>query len=167
MVLTKSELIGQLQNEIRILLHLITKIEPKAIDYRPTEKQRSTIEWLRYLAVMGPVLVKSTKVGGFDQAEWVSRSEALKDADLATVTAAIAKVPDEYAALLADVPDDFFRKDIQMFGRTSTIGVFLIATVLGGYAAYRTQIFNHLKACGRTELGTMNLWGGMDAPPAA
>ena len=36
--------------------------------------------------------------------------------------------------------------------------------VLSGYAAYRTQIFQHLKSCGREELSTMNLWGGMDAP---
>ena len=89
MVLTKPELIGLLQNEIRILLHLITKIEPNAVDYRPTEKQRSTIEWLRYLAVMGPILAKSAKEGAFNQAEWVSRSEALQNADLATVTASL------------------------------------------------------------------------------
>ena len=39
-------------------------------------------------------------------------------------------------------------------------------TILNGYAAYRTQIFCYLKACGRTELGTMNLWAGIDPPPA-
>jgi hypothetical protein len=37
--------------------------------------------------------------------------------------------------------------------------------VLCGCAAYRTQLFLYLKACGREELSTMNLWGGMDAPP--
>ena len=59
MVLTKTELIDMLQNEVHILLHLITKIDPAAVDYRPTEKQRSTIELLRYLSLMGPVLVQS------------------------------------------------------------------------------------------------------------
>ena len=47
MVLTKEELIGSLQNEVRILQHLCTKIEPSMIDYRPTPKQRSTLELLR------------------------------------------------------------------------------------------------------------------------
>jgi hypothetical protein len=37
--------------------------------------------------------------------------------------------------------------------------------VLNGHAAYRTQLFLYLKACGREELGTMNLWAGMDMPP--
>ena len=27
-----------------------------------------------------------------------------------------------------------------------------------------TQLFVYLKACGREELNTMNLWAGMDAP---
>ena len=35
MVLTKSELLSSLQNEVRILQHLITKIDRTAIDYRP------------------------------------------------------------------------------------------------------------------------------------
>ena len=35
-----------------------------------------------------------------------------------------------------------------------------------GLAAYRTQLFLYLKACGRHELGTSNLWGGVDAAPA-
>jgi hypothetical protein len=28
-------------------------------------------------------------------------------------------------------------------------------------------LFCYLKACGRDELSTMNLWGGADAPPSA
>jgi hypothetical protein len=44
MVLTKSELIASLQKEVRILLHLVTKIDPAALEYRPTPQQRSTIE---------------------------------------------------------------------------------------------------------------------------
>jgi hypothetical protein len=54
-----------------------------------------------------------------------------------------------------------------MFGRKSSAGSFLVNTVLGAYAAYRTQIFCYLKACGRSELSTMNLWAGMDPAPAA
>jgi hypothetical protein len=34
--------------------------------------------------------------------------------------------------------------------------------VVCGHAAYRTQLFCYLKACGREELNTMNLWAGVD-----
>jgi len=52
--MTNQELISALQNEVRILLHLAGKIDPRKPDYRPTQKQRSTIELLRYLSIMGP-----------------------------------------------------------------------------------------------------------------
>ena len=49
MVLTKSELITSLQHEVHILLHLAGKIDRAALDYRPSPKQRSTIELLSTL----------------------------------------------------------------------------------------------------------------------
>src|SRR5678810_770091 len=57
--LTKDEVIAQLQKEVRILLHLASKIERSQLDYRPTPKQRSTIELLRYLVNMGCLLYTS------------------------------------------------------------------------------------------------------------
>ena len=60
-----------------------------------------------------------------------------------------------------------FRREIEMFGRRSTLGSFIVNNVLAACAAYRTQIFLYLKSCGRVELSTMNLWAGMDAPAPA
>jgi hypothetical protein len=57
-----------------------------------------------------------------------------------------------------------FRTEIEMFGNKTTRGAFIVDHVLCGCAAYRTQLFLYLKACGREELGTMNLWAGVDAP---
>lgn len=162
MVLTKPELIGSLQNEVRILQHLITKIEPSMVDYRPTPGQRSTIELLRYLNAMGPVLVKSAFAGKFDEAEWGARAAAVADKDLAGVAAELAKHADEYQQLLANVPDEAFRKEVELFGNKASVGATIAGLVLGGAAAYRTQLFCYLKACGRNELNTMNLWAGMD-----
>jgi hypothetical protein len=51
-----------------------------------------------------------------------------------------------------------------IFGSKMTRGAFIVNLVLCGCAAYRTQLFLYLKACGREELGTMNLWAGMDPP---
>jgi hypothetical protein len=162
MVLTKSELIASMQKEVRILLHLATKIDRAKLDYRPTPKQRSTLELLRYLSVMGPNLVKAVRAGGFDPASWTESHQAASTRDLDQTLDVIAAQADEYAMLIGDMSDDDFRRDIEMFGRKSTVGVFLVNTILCGYAAYRTQLFLYLKACGREELNTMNLWGGMD-----
>lgn len=166
MALTKSELIASLQNEVRILLHLCSKIEPQMLDYRPTPKQRSTIELLRYLTVMGPALVTAAKQG-FDPAAWGEADQAAQARNFEQTVAALAAHADTYAALLGGYTDADFREEIEMFGRKMTRGSFLVNSVLSACAAYRTQLFLYLKACGRDELNTMNLWAGIDAPMAA
>jgi hypothetical protein len=164
MILTTPELIASLQNEVRILLHLAGKLEPSMLDYRPTAKQRSTIELLRYLSVMGPMLVKATKAGGFDPAAWKVELDAANARNFEQTLAAIAAHRDEYASLISSMSDADFRIPIEMFGNKTTRGAFIVNSVLAAYAAYRTQLFLYLKSCGRTDLGTSNLWGGVDPP---
>ena len=166
MVLTKSELIVSLQNEVRILLHLASKIDRATLDYRPTPRQRSTIELLQYLTIMGPGLVQAAKAGSFDRAVWTAADQAAQARDFDQTLAAIAGHTDAYAALLTDVSDADFRSEIEMFGSKTTRGAFIVNHVLCACAAYRTQLFMYLKACGREELSTMNLWAGVDAPAA-
>ena len=166
MVLTKPELIASLQNEVRILLHLASKIDGATLEYRPSPKQRSTIELLKYLSVMGPELVQAAKAGGFDPAIFTAASQAAEARDFDQTLAAIAAHSERYATLLDPMSDDDFREEIEMFGRKTGRGVFIVNLVLCGCAAYRTQLFLYLKSCGREELGTVNLWGGVDPPVA-
>ena len=167
MVLTKSELIASLQHEVHVLLHLAGKVDRSQLDYRPTPKQRSTIELLKYLSYMGPVMVGSAARGGFDRADWVAAAQKAEASDFDQILATIAAQHDAYASLIGAMSDADFRVELEMFGRTSTRGMFLVNTVLCGYAAYRTQLFVYLKACGRVELNTLNLWAGTDAPMPA
>jgi hypothetical protein len=166
MVLTQNELIGALQHEVNVLQHLCTKVDSSSLNYRPTPGQRSSLELLQYLAVMGPVLVKSALAGSFLQDEWVARSKAASEQSFEQLVGTLAAHADEYKALLATQPDSAFRKDIEMFGTKYSVGSFIVSLVLGGLAAYRTQLFCYLKSCGRTELGTANLWRGVDPAPA-
>lgn len=167
MVLTKAELVTSLKHEVRILLHLASKVDPVHLEYRPTPKQRSTIELLRYLSIMGPELVKAAKAGSFDRDAWIAAERAAAARSFDQILDAIAAHAEAYTALLADVADADLRAEIDMFGRKTTTGAFIVNLVLCGCAAYRTQLFLYLKACGREELSTMNLWAGADAPAAA
>jgi hypothetical protein len=168
MVLTKSELIGSLQNEVRILLHLASKVEPTMVDYRPTPKQRSTLELLKYLSIMGPGLVQAAKSGGFDRELWVKAQAEAEARDFNQTVAAIAAQSDTYASLISSMSEADLRLEMDGFdGRKTTRGAFMVNLVLSGHAAYRTQLFLYLKACGRDELSTYNLWAGVDPPAAA
>lgn len=167
MVLTKAELISSLNTEVRILLHLAGKIDRTKLDYRPTPKQRSTLELLQYLSIMGPELVKAAKRGAFDPAAWTQAEQAAARRSFDETVAAMTSHTDLYAALLGEMSDAEFRTEVEMFGRMTTRGAFIVNLVLCGCAAYRTQLFLYLKACGRDELSTMNLWAGVDAAAAA
>jgi hypothetical protein len=162
MVLTKEELITSLQNEVRILVHLASKIDRNQLDYRPTPKQRSTIELLRYLTIMGPNLIPAIKTGAFDGAAFGAAQAAANAMNFDQVIAAIEKQSSYYAEQLAGYSDADFRGEIDMFGRKSSRGSLIVNLVVCGFAAYRTQLFCYLKGCGRDELNTMNLWAGID-----
>jgi hypothetical protein len=166
MVLTRSELIEALQTEVRILVHLAGKADAAALAYRPTPKQRSTLELLKYLTMMGPALVQSAKTGVFDLDNWTASEQTAAARTFDETMAAIAAHADTYASVLGDMSDADFRAEVAPFGEKTTRGAFLVRWVLCGCAAYRTQIFLYLKSCGRDELGTSNLWAGMDAPAA-
>ena len=77
----------------------------------------------------------------------------------------IAEQKQTYETLLSGMSDETLRAEIDNFdGSKTSRGVFIIKYVLQGHAAYRTQLFLYLKACGREELNTRNLRGGVDAP---
>jgi hypothetical protein len=167
-VLTKEELIASLQHEVRILVHLAGKVDKSKLDYRPTPKQRSTLELLQYMAIMGPTQIAVIKAGQFTRAAfsaaWSPAESAAKAMNFDQAVSAIQKQSDEYARLLSQWTDVEFRSKVDLFGIISSRGKLLVELVLGGHAAYRTQLFCYLKSCGRDELNTMNLWGGADGP---
>lgn len=166
MVLTTPELLVALQHEVRILLHLASKFNHDSLAYRPTPKQRSSLELLQYLAMMGPGLAQAVVAGSFDADAWTEAEAETESLTFEGALTAIAAQSTLYAGMLDGFTDAAWRAPVQMFGTTASRGAHMVNLVLGGYAAYRTQLFLYLKSCGREELSTYNLWAGMDAPAA-
>ena len=167
MVMSKPEVIAALQNEVRILLHLAGKIDRTKLDYRPTAKQRSTIELMRYLSMMGPTLVRYVKTQSRESDIWMAAAADADKRDLDQAITAIAAHGAEYASLIADMSDaDLRAAAMAPDGSATTRGAALVTGVLASCIAYRMQLFLYLKSSGREDLGTMNLWAGADAPAA-
>lgn len=168
MVLTKPEMVAALQNEVRIVLHLASKVDRTKLDYRPTPKQRSTLELIRYLSMMGPTLIRYLKTQSKTADIWMAAEAAANQRDFDQAVAAIAAQKDEYASLLADMSEADLRAEAMApDGSSTTRGAALVTGVLASCIAYRMQLFLYLKSSGREELGTMNLWAGIDAPAAS
>src|SRR6266478_2172317 len=106
MVLTKEELIASLRHEVRILMHLAGKVDKSKLDYRPTPTQRSTLELLQYMAIMGPTQIAVIRGGVFNRATlsaaWGPADAAAKAMSFEQAVAAIEQQGDEYARLLGN-----------------------------------------------------------------
>jgi hypothetical protein len=168
MVLTREELIDSLREEVRILVHLAGKVDQGKHDYRPTPKQRSTLELLQYMAIMGPTQVAVIQEGAFHRAgltaAWNPAEAAAKLMNFDQAVSAIEKQSEEYSRVFQGWTDADFRAEVDVFGTKRTRGWLLVNWVLSGFAAYRTQLFCYLKSSGREELDTMNLWAGAERP---
>jgi hypothetical protein len=166
MVLTKAELIESLQSEIRVLLHLVSKVTAEKLEYRPTPKQRCTMELLQYLTIMGPIHLRTIKAGVFDidawREMWRTGEAGAKAMNLEQVKEAIGKQSLLFAELVGSCSDAELCAEIEMFGSKASRSLWIVRLVLCHYAAYRMQLFLYLKMSGSEELDTMNLWAGMD-----
>ncbi|MEO5763084.1 MAG: hypothetical protein ABIR28_12310 [Vicinamibacteria bacterium] len=165
MILSKSELISSLQNEVRLVVHLLGKADRSQLDYRPSGRQRSTLELARYISMMGPEIIRYSlsETPGFEA--WTKADEAAKALDFDQAVDAIKAQHDVYADLLGGLTDETLRAEVTDFdGKKTSRGAFIVNLVLGGCAAYRMQLFLYLKASGCPTLDSANLWSGMDSP---
>jgi hypothetical protein len=166
MILTKEELIAKLNNEVRILLHLVSKVDPAYLDYRPSPTQRSMLELLQYLTIFAPIHLRTIKAGVLDMKvwsnEWTTEEAVAKERGLEEIRSAISKQPELFTEMIEPLTDADLRTEMEMFGNRDCRGSMLVWMLLCHYAAYRMQLFLYLKACGRHELSTYNVWAGVD-----
>ena len=167
MVLTKAELIASLQNEVRLVGHLLSKVAPAHLGYRPSASERSTLELVRYISMMGPTIIRWSLANTSEFEIWTKAEAVSKERSFEQAREAIAAQHAEYADLLGAVAEADLRAEVTDFdGNTTSRGAFLSNLVLAGCAAYRMQLFLYLKASSAPTLNSANLWSGTDMPQA-
>ena len=119
------------------------------------------------LGVYDVTLLEVAETGTFSPPAWTVHEQAAAGRDFEQTMAVITAHGDEFGKLESRWSDSDMRAEIAPWGEKMSRGAFLVAFLLSGYAAYRTQLFMYLKACGRHELGTLNLWDGADSPKPA
>jgi hypothetical protein len=115
---------------------------------------------------MAPIHLRGALGDAFDlegwKSAWTAGEAAAKAMNLEQVTEAIGQQSALFDELLGGCSDERLRQQVEMFGRKTSRGSMIVSLVLCHYPAYRMQLFLYLKACGREELNTMNLWAGVD-----
>lgn len=166
-MISKEQFLESLAHESNICKHLHGKLKqlpPEALEFRFSEKQRSTLELLQYLAHCAIVPMRAILAN-----DWSNIQDAVaksKETTFESFHADLDRQLEECGAALAGIGEEEFRTRTGALpmGMSKPLGLALIEFPLKFMAAYRLQLFLHLKAAGLTELGTANCWMGVDMP---
>lgn len=161
-MITKEQYISSFLKEIDIIKHLAEKITREMLDYRPTPKQRSTMELLQYLGHISGTAIKSfIDPKKYDYMELAKAKDAVTFENFISTMDAQAKiVKDEVGALT----DDQLNAEVAFFGMSDKLSGHLLSA-LKWITAYKMQLFLYIKANGVDNIGTSNVWAGRDLPP--
>lgn len=166
-MITKDTLLASLQNETRIIKHLVTKIPADRLHWRPTAGQRSVLELTQYLTRAASGIGFYLVNGNRDHSE-AQKTEA-EQVGLHNVQQALDRQLHRMTELLVGVSSaDLANRQCALpWGITAKLGEALLETSVKFLTGYRMQLFLYLKQLGRTELNTANCWAGRDPAPVA
>lgn len=150
-------------DEIRIIKHLATKVLPDTLDWRPTPKQRSILELMQYLSQSGSTfteVILEANTGIFQE-----RSEFTKTVTPENFASTMDAQAEKLKELFAKFDEAELAKEVDLWGsgHSQTKAEYLLNGMLKGLTAYRMQFFLYIKASGREDIGTSDVWQGVSA----
>lgn len=162
-MISKQQFEASVLDEIRIVKHLATKVLPGTLDWRPTPKQRSILELMQYVSQSAATfteVILEANAGIFQE-----RSELAKSVTPENFAAAMDAQADKLKELLAKFDDAQLNMEVDLWnsGHKTTKAELLFNSMLKGMTAYRMQLFLYIKASGREDIGTSDVWQGTDS----
>ena len=92
---------------------VVVEVDAATLDYRPAPKQRSMLELLQYMTIVGPIHLRAILAGAFDlnawRSAWRTGEETAKTLNLDGVKDAIGKQSALFAELLGHCSDTDLR----------------------------------------------------------
>jgi hypothetical protein len=160
-MLNKTDLLKALHKECDICIHLYGKIPEGGLDYRPSHKQRNTLELLKYLSFCGIAFAEGM-TGNWDvYNELEQQSETMPSEEFPVAMERQKVMLTELFDLITD--DDFATKEsVLPSGERTKLGYALLDMPFRCMCGYRMQLFLYAKAAGNDALITPNCWFGVD-----
>lgn len=164
-MISKNALESSILRECTICKHLYEKIPQDAFDYRPSPGQRSTLELLRYLAMVGSATMSAMIAGDWSgRGEFSARTEAMTPEEF---PAMMDRQMEEIREMFAGLDEEEAATRMVRFptGVEMPLGVALMESLLKWFTGYKMQLFLYAKASGAEHISTSNCWRGVDMPP--
>ncbi len=161
-MITKKQFVDSFVTELDIIRHLGTKVELSMLDYRPTEKQRSTLELMNYLGHIFNTGVTITIEGSSENYKEIMKD--VPEVTLSNFDLVMQMQTKNVVEKIEALSDEDFAKEIEIFGHTDTLAMHILG-ISKWAVAYKMQLFLYIKACGKHDINTSNLWAGVDSAP--
>lgn len=167
-MISRQFFIEAIIHEINVCKHLGTKVPDGGFDFRFSDKQRSTLQVMRYLATCGIAPIKSLVQNDWNVYDVYDKEvEDMMPEDFpAVMDRQIAYVREAFAS----ISDDDLEKTIVKAPGVSDplpLGAAIMRTSYAWLVAYRMQLFLQAKSSGVESIGTANNWAGVDWKPKA
>ena len=166
-MLTIEQFLHSCAHETKIIKNLANHVPESALDYRPSEGQRSMLEFMQYLTVTALVPMAWIEDGNWDRAPEISKD--IGSVNLDNFGAAMDRQLEQIRAMAAKLEGrDLTSEMTQMpWQEPCTVGQFLVDAVIKSYSCYRMQFFLYAKGAGASHLNSMQCWLGVDPPAEA
>ncbi len=156
----KQALLQNLQREIFLLKQLAPFIEERDLDFRPSEKMRSTLELMQYLSGIGATMLRWFIKNDLTPEEWVKIREHRKTLTRENFKERLDQQMEDmlmYMNMISE--EDMNKMEVELPSKEKMIlGIAIINAPIKWLAAYRMQLFMYLKMNGRAELSTKEAW---------
>jgi len=156
----KQQLLQNLQREIFLLKQLAPLIDESDLDFRPTEKMRSTLELMQYVSGVGATMMRWFVKNDLTPEEWVKIREYRKGLTRENFKERLdAQMEDIVMYMNMISEEDLFKKEVELPSKEKMVlGTAIINVPIKWLAAYRYQLFTYLKMNGKTEISTKEAW---------
>lgn len=163
-MITPQHLIKAITNELRIMKHLWTKVTAENKDFRFSPAQRSTEEVMQYIVASFPAQIKLMVLGKRDEEVYMNYGKQFATFTYTQFGEEIDKALVALGEEISSLSDAQRQEHMSIRGMEGPRTRFLNDYILVFLGAYKMQLFLQLKASGVSDLGTYNLWAGMDEP---
>ncbi len=158
---TKQDLISDINNELKIIIHLSEKVNDSNKDFAFSQDQRTIEKLLFYISTATISQIKRYTLWAVDSSDMASfKEEELKFAYTDFAEKIEISMP-HIANHINSLTDEDMEKNLEIFWMSKTRKSFLVGmlTFLG---AYKMQLFLQLKASWLSQLNTSNLRAWVD-----
>jgi len=156
----KEHLLLNISRELMLLKQLTPYIQQKDLDYRPTEKVRSTYELMQYLSTIGSYMMRWIVKNDINDEVRLQIREYRSTLTIENFNERIDRQWEEIQSYMAIISEEdlLLKEAVLPTKEKMPLGAAIISAPIKWLAAYRMELFVFLKMNGHTELSTKEAW---------